>query len=286
MAKIKIVVDNASDIPQEYVEKYDIGMLYILSVFGEESYAVGKDITLDEFYEKLKNTSKIPTTAQTPYMDMYEYLFEQSKNYDTIIYFTLSSKGSGQYHTATMVVDEIKEENPNVDIRIVDSMAYSLYMADAAIHACKMIEQGAGADEIVTVCSERMKKTQASFMVDDLKYLQKGGRVSKAVALFGTILEIKPILCVQDGVIDMATKIRGKKKLLDKIIENMENDPAYDASAGEFMIVHTDEERALQLKEKLEESYGEGSVKMVARIGSVIATHVGFGTVAVFYRTK
>ena len=143
MASIKIFTDTSSDMPEELCEKYDIGMLRFLSIFNDTSYVSGTDMTNERFYEMLAAADKIPTTSQTPYPDMYDALLSASREYDTVIYFTISSKGSGQYTTACMVKNQILEEdNPTADIRIIDSMKYSLFLAAAAIKASEMAQAG------------------------------------------------------------------------------------------------------------------------------------------------
>ena len=180
MADIKIMVDTSADLPKELSEQYDIGTISFLALFGDKSYVSGVDISNEEFYEKIKKEGIHPTTSQTPYADLYDCLLKGSREHDTVIYFTISSKGSGQNHTAHMAADEIKEdENPNADIRIEDSMSYSMYIADTAVYAAKLAKKGASADEILKKCRERIKRWEVYIIVDDLKYLEKGGRITK-----------------------------------------------------------------------------------------------------------
>lgn len=287
MAKIKIVVDTAADMPFELIEKYNIGVLRFMSVFGDKSYVTGKDITNAQFYDMLEKAKKIPTTSQTPYMDMYEYLLEESKNNDTVIYFTISSKASGQNHTAQMIVEEIKEEaNPDADIRVVDTENFSLFITDAAICAAQLALDGKGVDTVIKESVKRLDLWKAYLLVDDMKYLEKGGRVKKSTAFVGSLLDIKPILTINDGLVAFEDKLRGKKKVLDKLIAKMEEDSAFDAKRAEFMVVHSDIDAGEELKAKLEENYGAGSVKLISEFGPIVGTHVGRGAVAVLFGIK
>lgn len=286
MTDVKIVVDTGADMPQELIEKYDIGMLRFLSIFGEESLVTGIDITNEQFYEKLSASENIPTTSQTPYGDMYDYLMEQCKAHKSVIYFALSSKGSGQFNTARMVREEIMEEYPEADLHIFDSMTYSLYIAATAEYAAKLAAQDKTVDEIIASCEEFITKWRAYLLVDNLKYLEKGGRINKASAVVGTLLDIKPILSVEDGLVSSIDKLRGKKKLADKLIEKTVDDPDFDSENPRFLVVQSDDEKGRELVEKLEEEYGEGCVKMYSQFGPIIGTHVGRGAFAIISGIK
>lgn len=285
MAKIKIVVDTASDLTEKQIKEYGFGVVRFMSVFGDKSYTTGIDMTNEQFYDMLEKAKKIPTTSQTPYMTMYEALLLEAKENDTVIYFTISSKASGQNHTAQMVVDEIKEDNPEFDIRVVDTMNFSSYIGYAAIKAKQMIDSGeTDIDKIINESLEAMNTFKVYLLVDDMKYLEKGGRINKTTAVVGSLLDIKPILTIKGGLVEFEDKLRGKKKVLDKLIAKMEEDPEFDGGNNEFMVVHSDLAVGEELKEKLEENYGEGSVFMVSEFGPIVGTHVGRGAVAVLFK--
>lgn len=286
MADIKIVVDTAADIPKEYAERYDIGILSFLSIFGEETYVSGVDITNDEFFDKLEEYDGFPTTSQTPYGDMYDFLLDECKKHDEVIYFTISSKASGQNNTAHLVREEILEEYPEAKLHIVDSEKFSLYIAQTAVYAAQMALEGKTSEEIIAECQAYIKTWRAYLLVDTLEYLQKGGRISKASAVVGTLLDIKPILTIENGLVESLDKLRGKKKLLDKLIEKVREDDDFDDANPEFMVVQSDEERGRELEEKLKEEFGENCVTMYGQFGAIVGTHVGRGAVAIISRIK
>lgn len=278
---IKIVVDTGSDISPQIAEQYNIGILSFLSIFDEESYVTGVDLSNAEFYEKLESSDQIPTTAQTPYGDMYDYLLEQAKTHDSVIYFALSAKASGQCHTATLIVEEIKEEYPDADIHIVDSEKFSLYIAQTAIHAAELAAQGKTPDEIIADCAKYIKTWRCYLLVDTLKYLEKGGRINKTAAVVGTLLDIKPILTIEHGLVENMDKLRGKKKLVDKIIEKIKEDPDFDAENPRFLVVQSDENRGEEACEKLHEEFGKNCVKLYGEFGPIVGTHTGPGAFAI-----
>lgn len=286
MADIKIIVDSGSDIPQEIADKYDIGIISFLSLFGEEQYVQRVDITNEEFFDKLESFDGFPTTSQTPYGDMYDFFAKQCSENKSVIYFALSSAASGQYQTANLVKNEILEENPDADFHIVDTQKFSLYIAETAVHAAQMAQEGKGVEEIIAECENYIKTWRAYLLVDTLKYLEKGGRLSKAAAFVGTMLDIKPILTIENGLVESMDKLRGKKKLLDKLIEKIQDDPDFDADNPKFLVIQSDEEKGEAAVEKLKDEFGEDCIEMYGEFGPLIGTHVGRGAIAIIPKIK
>ena len=284
MADIKIIVDSGSDIPQDIADKYNIGVISFLSIFGTEQYVQRTEITNEQFFDKLEEYDGIPTTSQTPFGDMLDYFKPQCEEHESVIYFALSSAASGQYQTANLVKSEIEEENPNADFHIVDSQKFSLYIAQTAVHAAQMAKDGKSVDEIITECEKYIKTWRCYLLVDTLKYLEKGGRLSKAAAFVGTMLDIKPILTIEHGLVESLDKLRGKKKLLDKLIAKIQDDSDFDAENPKFLIVQSDEDKGQEVCEKLRDEYGEDCIEMYGEFGPLIGTHVGRGAIAILVK--
>ncbi len=286
MSDIKIIVDSGSDIPKEIADRYDIGIISFLSLFGEEQFVHMVDITNQEFFEKLESFDGFPTTSQTSYGDMYDYFSEQCKAHESVIYFSLSSAASGQYQTANLVKNEILEENPDADFHIVDSYKFSLYIAQTAVHAARMARDGKSVDEIISECEKYIKTWRCYLLVDTLKYLEKGGRLSKTAAFVGTMLDIKPVLTIENGLVESMDKLRGKKKLLDKLIEKIGDDSDMDRDNPKFLVVQSDDDKGREICAKLREEYGDDCIEMYGEFGPLIGTHVGKGAIAVIPRIK
>lgn len=285
MAKIKIFVDTGADMPEETAREKNIGILRFMSIFGEKSYVTGTELSNVEFYKRLEEYRNIPTTSQTPYADMYDALSEASRENDTVIYFALSSKGSGQYNTARMVSEEIREGNPNADIRIVDTMTFSAYISMGALYACGLAEKGENVDAIIEKTLEYMKTWEVYILVDSLKYLEKGGRITKTSAIVGTLLDIKPVLTIRNGLIEPLEKIRGKKKVFKKLMELIKENPSFDKEKNEFLIVESDKEYASEVRGLIKEEF-DTAPTMEFEFGPVVGTHIGPGTLAVLFRVK
>lgn len=285
MEKIKIFIDTAADMPEAWAKEKGIGVLRFMSVFGEESFVTGTELDNEAFYKKLTAFDDIPKTAQTPFQDMYDALYEAAKENDTVIYFAISSKASGQYNTARMVAEEIKEEYPSADIRVVDTQRFSAYISNAALMAVELAEEGKSADEIIEICMKDMENWLAYILVDSLKYLEKGGRINKASAIVGTLLDIKPVLSVQNGLIEPLEKLRGKKKVFKKLVALAMEHPDFDNENPEMMVVHSSKEFAEETAEIIEEELGRAPSR-IYEFGPVVGTHIGPGTLAVLFKLK
>ncbi len=281
MADIRIIVDTGSDIPEDIAKKYNIGVISFLTLFGEEQFVQRVDITNEEFFDRLETFDGFPTSSQTPYGDMYDFFAKECREHDCVIYFALSSAASGQYQTANLVKNEILEENPDAKFYIVDSYKFSLYIAQTAVHAAQLAAEGKSPEEIIEDCEKYIKTWRCYLLVDTLEYLKKGGRLSKSAAFVGTLLDIKPVLTIENGLVENLDKLRGKKKLLEKLLEMIRDDPDFDEENPKFMIVQSDDEKGRKACEMLREEYGDDCIEMYGEFGPLIGTHVGRGAIAI-----
>ncbi len=284
MKKIKFMADTASDISEELIEKHNIAFVNFMVTFGEESFVAREEISNEEFYAKIKDGKVHPKTAQTPYQTLYDALLKEAKECETLIYFTLSSKGSGQYQTATLIARELMEENPELDIRVVDTKKFSYFIGIAVEKAIELEAKGLSADEIIEKSLEHMDKYDVFFVVDDLSFLKKGGRIKMATAVVGTMLDIKPVLGLRDGLIESMTTIRGKKKVCKKLIDLMDETEGFNPETTDFYVLHSGIEGAEELKEVLSDRYGEDKIKKTVELGAIIGTHTGLGVKAVIFK--
>ncbi|MBP3360543.1 MAG: DegV family protein [Clostridia bacterium] len=286
MADIKIMVDSSADLSREQLEEYDIGLIPLLSVFGEKSYVIGEELSNDRFYEMLVESEKLPKTSQTPYARMYELLLKESREHDTVIYFTLSSNASGQNHSAQLVREDIIEsDNPEADIIIVDSMSFSMIIGKTAIEAVRLARSGLEAEEIVRRSMEYLKKWHPFLLVSDLMFLEKGGRMRKTAAIVGSLLDIKPVLTITNGLMEVEAKLRGKKKIYKKLCEMVRDYEGFDENAGEFLIVHSEKQMAVELEAAVRDEFGPETEIMVSEFGPLIGTNTGNGAAALIFRT-
>lgn len=286
MKNVKIFVDTAADMSEELRKEYNIDIINFLSVFDGVSFVAGEELSNEEFYKKLEESDNIPTTSQTPPAVMYETLLNASKEADSVVYFTISSKASGQYGNAKMNVDMILEEKPDADIRIIDSKTFSIYISEAAIRLRTLLNEGMDLDEAIEKALEVNDEYEAYLLVDTLKYLEKGGRITKTAAIVGGFLDIKPVLSVRNGLIEPVEKLRGKKKLHEKLVDLMRENPEFDDDSKEFFVVDSDKESGDKLEAILCEEFNIPNVKRRYSFGPIVGTHTGSGAVAVVFKKK
>lgn len=286
MKKVKIFVDTGADMPQELAKEYDIDIINFLSVFGETSYVAGEELTNEKFYEMLLAADKLPTTSQTPPAVMYEKLYTASKEYDTVIYLTLSSKASGQYNNARLNSEQVLDENPDADIRIIDTLSFSIYISETAIRLRKLLNDGMDVDSAIEESMKFISSHEAYILVDDLKFLEMGGRIKKTTAIVGGLLDIKPVLGIRDGLIEPLDKLRGKKKMYKKLAELIMENPEFDSSSKEFYIVDSNSEYGDSLEEALKETFEIDSAVRRYEFGPIVGTHIGNGALGVLFKKK
>ncbi|URN93288.1 MAG: DegV family protein [Candidatus Pristimantibacillus lignocellulolyticus] len=281
MGNIRIVTDSTADIPAEALEKYGITMVSLKVLFGEETFRDAIDMTTDDFYARLKTSSVVPTTSQpspAEFSEVYERLLAEDPT-GPIISIHLASVLSGTYQSATIAQSMIEAEDAN--ITVVDSKSASYGNGMQVILAAKMAEAGASVEEILAAIEERQKSAEIFFLVDTLEYLQKGGRIGRAAALIGSLLNIKPILSLDEvGAVFSADKARGSKKAMAKIVELLKE--AYgDAEVGLVVAKTDDVTVAQELEARVTAELNVKEIHYTA-VGTVIGTHTGPGTSAVF----
>ncbi len=272
--KTRIIVDSTSDLLPQAKERVHIVPLTVH--FGDEEYVDGVTIDNKTFYEKLVESDVLPTTSQaTPNDFAREYDKAKSAN-EAAVVITLSSKLSGTYQSATIAAEDYE------DIYIVDSGSVAIGGGILVEYALKLLDEGLSAKEIAEKLEEQKKKIVIVALVDTLEYLKKGGRVSSAVAFAGGILNIKPVLSVTDGDINMLGKARGSKQGNNLLVQEIEKAGGVDFSKP-VLLGYTGLSDALLLK-YIEDSKhiwecGLDNVRYTT-IGSVIGTHAGPGAVA------
>ncbi|CAI3617234.1 MULTISPECIES: DegV family protein [Clostridium] len=219
MEKIKIITDSTADLPKEVYEKYDIEVLPLLINFGEESYLDGVEITPEVLFERIEKEGSLPTTAQVipnRFMDTYKkYLDDGYK----IISIHISSAMSGTYQSACIAKDTLESE----DIFVIDSKNVTAALGMLVLKAAILKENGYGTKEIAEELEKIKFNIKSSILFESLDNLVRGGRISKTAGIVGSVLGIKLILEIKDGLMSVKDKIRGSKKAIKKIISDLES---------------------------------------------------------------
>jgi DegV family protein with EDD domain len=278
---IKILSDSASDLPLQFYKENDVTVLPLGVHLDGENYEDLLTINPVEVYTAMRN-GKAPKTSQVPPNLFKEVFTELAKEGQSAVYIAFSSELSGTYQTAVMIRTEVQEEYPDFDLTIIDSKCASLGVGLAVMAATKLAQQGASKDEIIETATYYCTHMEHIFTVDDLEYLARGGRISKASAFVGGLLNIKPLLHMEDGKLVPLEKIRGKKKVTKRIIELME-ERGKDLANQQIAISHGDvEETAIEIKELIQEKFGCKSV-FINTVGATVGSHSGPGTIAIFF---
>lgn len=279
--KTAVVTDSTAYIPQTLREEYNIHMIPLSVVFGNETYREEIDITATEFFEEMKKEDKLPTTTQPPIGLFVEKFEELAKEYDAVICIHLSSGISGTFQGSITAGDMVDE----IDVYSFDSEISCRVQGFYVIEAAKMAQKGESPEKIMARLEEMKKSVRAYFMVDDLTNLQRGGRLSSAQALLGSLLQVKPVLHFEDKVIVPFEKIRTRKKALKRIIDLLEED-AKSGAPMEAVIIHGNcEDQAIELQAELSKQFPNVEFG-ISYFGPVIGTHLGEGAMGIGWYKK
>lgn len=286
MSTFKLVTDSTADLPQEYLDKYNIGCIKLTYAMEGKTYGgSGEEMDWKEFYRLMREENKLPTTSQINPEEFKVYFEEVLKEYKDILYIAFSSGLSGTHNSALIAADMLKEEYPDCRIRVVDSLCASLGEG-LFVHKAQMLrEAGKSMDEVADWLEANKLNLVHVFTVDDLHHLHRGGRVSKTTAIIGTLAGIKPILHVDDeGHLIALSKVRGRKKSLHALVDLMEDKiKEYQGVNDMVMISHGDAlEDAELVKAEIEKRFGIKEF-LINNIGPTIGSHAGPGTIALFF---
>ena len=282
MSKIQIITDSTSDLSLEILRKYNIDVVPLYVVFNKNTYKDGVDITTDVLYEKVNELGELPKTSAPTPIDFYNVFKPHIDEGKDIIYIGLSSYLSTTIQNAKLAASEF----PNANIEIIDSHNLSAGIGLIVLKVVDYVNQGMDLKEIVENINNYTKKVRTYFAVDDLEYLQKGGRCSALQGFIGNMLKIRPILKVIDGKISLYQKVRGKKEkslntTLDYVFEDkdiLDTDRLvviHSHAPEEFGYLKTEIEKNLNIKEIIS-----------LEAGCVICSHCGPKTIGIMYSVK
>ena len=279
---IKILVDSASDMTQEEAKKYGIEVIPLLVSFEDEEYQDGINLSSTQFYEKLIETDTLPKTSQiTPYRfnEAYEKL---TKNGDDLIVITISSKLSNTYNSACLAAQEFD------NVYVIDSLTATAGEKILCLYALRLIKEGLNIKDIVNKLNEVKNKIRILAVVGTLEYLKKGGRISKATAFAGELLNIKPVISVEDGVVKLVGKARGSKKANNLLNELIEKKGSIDFTMPYTTLYSGLSDLMLKKYIEDEKHLWEDNTDNIpiCNVGSTIGTHVGPGAIGVVFFAK
>ncbi|GLB58867.1 DegV family protein [Cytobacillus sp. NCCP-133] len=281
---VKLLADSACDLPLNFFKENDVTLFPLKVHLNDTEYEDLVTIEPKKVYDAIRE-GQVPKTSQVSPLLFEEAFTKMAEENKDGIYIAFSSELSGTYQTAVMILEQVKEKYPDFNLTIIDSKAASLGYGLIVMAAVNKMRSGASKEELVKDIKFRCEHLESLFTVNDLEYLAKGGRVSRASAFLGGLLNIKPLLHVEDGKLVPIEKLRGKKKLLRRIIELMKERGVSFESQTVGISHADDEETAIEMKTLIMNELNAKEV-YVTSIGSVIGSHTGPGSIAIFFQNK
>lgn len=271
---IKLVTDSTAYIPKPLLEALDIKVLSLSVVFEDDIYSE-TEISYDMFYNKLVESKKLPTSSQPVLMEVEETFESILKDGHDLIGVFLSSEMSGTFQSAHMVAEELKERYPDRKISIIDSRSNCMQMGLSVLKGAEMLEESF--DAVVNKINHVIHHSRFVFIPETLEFLKRGGRIGSAKALLSSVLQIKPILTVEEGKTSVVSKVRTRKKAIQALIDVFKKDSSSGQITGGYVHHINCYDDAVKLSKELGENFD------ITAIGPVIGTHVGPGAIGIAY---
>lgn len=283
MKDFVIITDSTCDLPESYVKENNLEVIPIPYSIEGVVYGNGEaNMDIKDFYEAMRN-GVMPTTMACNVADCADTYRKYAKDYD-ILYLAFATALSSTYNNAVIAANDVMEEYPDCKITVIDTLAASMGEGLLVYYAMKLKKEGKSMDEIVQWVEANKGNIISRFTVDDLHHLHRGGRVSKATAVVGSLINVKPILHVdEEGYLKSLENVRGRKKSLTRIVDMMEADLAtYEGSNDIAFLAHGDcEDDAKFVAAEIEKRLGIKTI--VNYLGQTIGTHTGPNLIALFY---
>lgn len=280
-----ITTDTTADLPEEYIAKHKLGIMSLTYTLEGVTYDRENPMDVREFYGKMR-AGQLPTTSQVN-PDTAKALFIKlaNENNSDILHIAFSSGLSGSYNSSRIAAEELAAENFPHRVTVIDSLCASLGEGLLVHKAVSMMESGKSLDETAEWVEANKLHLVHNFTVDDLFHLYRGGRVSKTAAFIGTVINLKPILHVDDeGHLIPLAKVRGRKKSLIALVDSMEKQIGSYRNQNDIVFISHGDciEDAQFVADQVKERFGIDSF-LINYVGSTIGAHSGPGTVALFY---
>lgn len=275
MKKVGIITDSTAYLSDEFIKQHDIGVVPLSYTFEGENYREGISESFDSFFTRFETSKDFPVTSQPSTGDFVERYNEWLERYDELLVICISSGISGTYNNAVLAADMVGAEK----ITIVDSLNTASNLRFMIERALGLLEEKS-AEETAEILNSERNKYHVLLIADDLEYLKRGGRISSFASSVGNILQLKPIIGLVDGKLELAQRTRGMKKAIDTAIKSVPEDTelvsichVFNEESAEFI--------ASELKKKL-----PNAVITIDGLGPVIGSHIGIKAFGLLFKTK
>jgi len=275
-----IVIDSTADFPdaQERFSNWRVVPLYVN--FGTESFKDGVDLTAAEFYERLRTTPELPTTSQ-PTPGDFLAAYEELGAYERILSLHIASNLSGTFQSAGTAAAQLGDAR----VRTIDSESASVAISMLALAIQRRIERGTTDEEIDALVERYLREHGLLFTVDTLEFLARGGRIGRARAFAGQLMNVKPILSIRAGEVLPVKRVRGNRKAFQEFVDALETQTR-DEPSLRVGIAHADApERMVEIEKLVRDKRPQAQIEMETMLGAVIGAHAGPGTVGFFWFT-
>ena len=275
-----IVLDSTADFPDASDRFVNWRVVPLYVNFGTDSFKDGVQLTAHEFYERLRTSSQLPTTSQ-PTPGDFLAAYEELGQYERILSIHIASTLSGTFQSAGTAAQQLGDGR----VRTIDSQSASVAIAMLALAIQRRLERGTTDEEIDALVERYLDEHGLLFTVDTLEFLARGGRIGKAKAFAGQLLNVKPILSIRDGEVLPVKRVRGNRKAFQEFVDALQTNTS-DSAGLRIGIAHADApERMVELEKMVRDIRPNAQIEMETSLGAVIGAHAGPGTVGFFWFT-
>ncbi len=271
--RFRVVTDSTSDVPEAWCERYRIEVVPLRVLFGEESFRDRVDLSVDEFFDRLRQADRLPTTSAPSPGDFAAVYERLSRECDGVVSIHISGELSGTAEAARVGARSVE----GFPVHVVDSRCLTICVA----YLCRVAAEAPSLEEAVRRVEERVPRQRILALLDTLRYLEMGGRIGRARALLGTMLDLKPILGMADGRVVPLDRVRTRRKAIPRLVELLRRDLPVERLA----VMHAQApEDAEAIRSELATELADADVEVeIGEIGAVLGTHVGPGAVGLTY---
>ena len=272
---VRVITDSTADLPPEMAAELGIEVVPLNVHFGTDTFRDGIDLSADEFYQRLVASARPPTTSQPSvgaFLEVYQKALEGGA--DGIVSVHISAKLSGTWNSSVQAREQLEDPSR---VEVADTGQASMGLGWVAVAAARAAQAGASLEEVAREARSTAEQVRVLFLVDTLEYLQKGGRIGKAQAMFGSVLSIKPLLTIEEGEVHPLERVRTRGKAVARLVQLVQE----AAPLQSLAVLHTTtEDEARALAERLGPCVPGGEV-VVGRLGTVVGTYAGPGLLGV-----
>lgn len=269
--RFRVVTDSTADVPAAWRDRYGIEVVALRIMFGNESFRDGIDLSLEQFYGRLKQADSLPTTSAPSPGDFAEVYERLSHECDGVLSIHISGELSGTVEAARVGARSVE----GFPVHVVDSRCLTICMA----HLCRVAAEAETLEDAMRRVEERVPRQRILALLDTLRYLQMGGRIGRAQALLGAMLDLKPILSLADGLVVPVDRVRTRSRAIPRLVELLRRDLPVERLAVMHAQAPEDAER---VRAQLETELPDVEVE-TGELGAILGTHTGPGTVGMAY---